>query len=94
MRWTFDDFSDAAVRKALIDAMRADGGTTFRSVLQSCLKEGDRISLDPGPMESQRAGVRLWLPSFLLGLFKRLKNGLKLGCKKCPTLSGVGKALF
>jgi hypothetical protein len=39
----------------------------------------------------------LWLPNFLLGLFKRLKervNGLKLGCKKCPTLSGVGKALF
>src|SRR4029079_2724752 len=32
----------------------------------------------------------LWLPNFLLRLFKRLKervNGLKLGCKKCPTLS-------
>jgi hypothetical protein len=46
---------------------------------------------------SQRAGVRLWLPSFLIGLFKRLKervNGLKLGCKKCLALSGVGKALF
>ena len=39
----------------------------------------------------------LWLPNFLLGLFKRLKervNGLKLGCKNCPTLGGVEKALF
>ena len=42
MRWTLDDFSDAAVRKALIDAMRADGGKIFRALLQRCLKEGDR----------------------------------------------------
>ena len=37
------------------------------------------------------------LPSFLLAFFERFENrvnGLKLGCKNCPTLSGVGKALF
>jgi hypothetical protein len=37
------------------------------------------------------------LPSFLLAFFERFEkrvNGLKLGCKNCPTLGSVGKALF
>jgi hypothetical protein len=42
MRWTLDEFSDAAVRRALIEALRADGGTIFRSILQSCLANGQR----------------------------------------------------
>jgi hypothetical protein len=33
MRWTLDDFSDAEVLKALIEAMREDGGAVFRSNL-------------------------------------------------------------
>jgi hypothetical protein len=32
-RWTLDDFSDAEVLKALIEAMREDGGAVFRSNL-------------------------------------------------------------
>jgi hypothetical protein len=40
--WTFDDFSDADVRKALIEAMREDGGTAFRAMLQKCIENGDR----------------------------------------------------
>jgi len=39
----------------------------------------------------------LSLSSFLLEFFQGFEervNGLKLGCKNCPTLGGVEKALF
>jgi hypothetical protein len=36
-----DQFDDASVRRALIEALREDGGERFRSLLQSCLQRGD-----------------------------------------------------
>jgi hypothetical protein len=39
---SFDEFSDADVLKALIEAMREDGGTAFRAMLQKCIENGDR----------------------------------------------------
>jgi hypothetical protein len=44
--WQLDLFDDAAVRKALIDALREDGGTIFRSILQTCLKNGHRTQYE------------------------------------------------
>jgi hypothetical protein len=37
-----DQFDDASVRRALIEALREDGGERFRSLVHSCVQRGDR----------------------------------------------------
>jgi len=41
----------------------------------------------------RRRTTKVSLNPFLQGFEERV-NGLKLGCKNCPTLGGVDKALF
>jgi len=77
--------AEEIIGKHITTLMTPDRYEEEQSILQR-LRRGERARISA-----------LSLSSFLLEFFEGFEervNGLKLGCKNCPTLGGVEKALF